>query len=175
MILKTKADLKGRPDNIIVILGLCFLLIDWLSFGGGLLLKLDVQDQGVEDFWTLMDEAGGRSRKLDNFHGCHMCIVPNSYYHMHYNSNKTKSIFRQIWKSNDESEFKYFKKLNLQKKKEEEEIKEIGSWNSEILCEAHFRSCKNLRYFMKMNFRKFAIFRNSKFFLALLSYETLKC
>ena len=137
-------------------------------------MKLDVQDQGVEDFWTLMDEAGGRSRKLDNFHGCHMCIVPNSYYHMHYNSNKTKSIFRQIWKSNDESEFKYFKKLNLQKKKEEE-IKEIGSWNSEILYEAHFRSCKNLRYFMKMNFRKFAIFRNSKFFLALLSYETLKC
>ena len=133
MILKTKADLKGRPDNIIVILGLCFLLIDWLSFGGGLLLKLDVQDQGVEDFWTLMDEAGGRSRKLDNFHGCHMCIVPNSYYHMHYNSNKTKSIFRQIWKSNDESEFKYFKKLNLQKKKRRRRTqrnRELKQWNS---------------------------------------------
>ena len=33
LILKTKADLKERPDNTIVILGLCFLLIDWLSFG----------------------------------------------------------------------------------------------------------------------------------------------
>ena len=41
------------PDNIIVILGLCFLLIDWLSFGeeggggaGGFSLELDVQGQG---------------------------------------------------------------------------------------------------------------------------------
>ena len=31
--LKTKADLKERLDNIIVVPGLCFLLIDWLSFG----------------------------------------------------------------------------------------------------------------------------------------------
>ena len=35
LILKTKADLKEEPDNIIVIYGLCFLLIDWLSFGEG--------------------------------------------------------------------------------------------------------------------------------------------
>ena len=41
------------PDNIIVILGLCFLLIDWLSFeeeggggAGGVSLELDVQGQG---------------------------------------------------------------------------------------------------------------------------------
>ena len=30
-----KADLMEEPDNIIVILGLCFLFIDWLSFGEG--------------------------------------------------------------------------------------------------------------------------------------------
>ena len=30
-----KADLKEGPDNIIVILGLCFPLIDWLSCGEG--------------------------------------------------------------------------------------------------------------------------------------------
>ena len=45
-----------EPDNlsIIVILGLCFLFIDWLSFGEGgveCCLKLDVQVQGVEEFW----------------------------------------------------------------------------------------------------------------------------
>ena len=42
-----------------VILGLCFLLIDWLSFGEGdrrrgdlgVGLKLDVQGQGGEGFW----------------------------------------------------------------------------------------------------------------------------
>ena len=33
------------------ILGLCFLLIDWLTFGhGGGRLKLDIQ--GVEVFWA---------------------------------------------------------------------------------------------------------------------------
>ena len=55
-----KAYLMEEPDNlsIIVILGLCFLFIDWLSFGEGgvgCCLKLDVQVQGVEDFgyrWT---------------------------------------------------------------------------------------------------------------------------
>ena len=33
--LKTKTDLKEGPDSIIFILGLCFLLTDWLSFGEG--------------------------------------------------------------------------------------------------------------------------------------------
>ena len=42
--MKRKVDLKEGLDN--VILGLCFLLIDWLSFGeGGFRLKLDVQRQ----------------------------------------------------------------------------------------------------------------------------------
>ena len=26
-----------------------------------------------------MDKTGGGSWKLDNFHGCHMCIIPNRY------------------------------------------------------------------------------------------------
>ena len=54
LIQKTKADLKERPDNIILIIGLCFLLIDWLSFGerdrDEARSKLDVQGQGVEEF-----------------------------------------------------------------------------------------------------------------------------
>ena len=32
LILKTNSDLKEGPKNITVILGLCFLLADWLSF-----------------------------------------------------------------------------------------------------------------------------------------------
>ena len=59
MILKTNADLKEGPGNIIVILGLCFVLIDWLSFEeeggrGGFVFKgqsdgriLDDDGQGV--------------------------------------------------------------------------------------------------------------------------------
>ena len=35
LVLKTKADLKEGPDNIIVVFGLSFLLVDWLSFGEG--------------------------------------------------------------------------------------------------------------------------------------------
>ena len=47
LILKTNANLKEGPGKMIVMLGLCFLLIDWLSFeeGGGVRLKLDVQCQ----------------------------------------------------------------------------------------------------------------------------------
>ena len=55
MILKTKAYLKEGPDNIIVVLGLFLVLIDWLSFGEGgrgvwgggwgVHSKLDVQGQ----------------------------------------------------------------------------------------------------------------------------------
>ena len=32
LILKTNSDLKEGPKSITVILGLCFLLADWLSF-----------------------------------------------------------------------------------------------------------------------------------------------
>ena len=47
--MKTKTDLKEGLDNIKYSSLDCFLLIDWLSFGeggGGVRLKLDVQDQG---------------------------------------------------------------------------------------------------------------------------------
>ena len=63
---------------MIVIFGLCFLLIDWLSFeegGEGFHLKLDVQDQAGGRSFDL-DEQGGRwSWKLGNFLGRHMCII----------------------------------------------------------------------------------------------------
>ena len=67
LILKTKADLKERPDNIIVILGLCFLLIDWLSFGkgggggGGESFKVDVQGQGGGRILDVAGKGGGGS------------------------------------------------------------------------------------------------------------------
>ena len=52
--LKTKNDLNEGPDNIIAVLGLCFLLINWLSFGKGVRLKLDFKCHG-----------GGRSSDVD--------------------------------------------------------------------------------------------------------------
>ena len=67
LILKTNANLKEGPGKMIVMLGLCFLLIDWLSFeeGGGVCLKLDVQCQeggqgvkwggGLENWTIFMD------------------------------------------------------------------------------------------------------------------------
>ena len=70
MILKTKAELKERPDNIIVILGLRFLLIDLLSFGEGWVrLKLNVQGQGCGRILEVACQGGRGSRKLDNFRG----------------------------------------------------------------------------------------------------------
>ena len=61
--MKTKTDLKEGPDNIIFILGLCFLLIDWLSFGegGGVRLKLDVQDHGYRRILDVDGQGGGGS------------------------------------------------------------------------------------------------------------------
>ena len=52
------ADLKEGPGNIIVILGLCFVLIDWLSFEeeggrGDSFSKVKV----MEEFWTMMDKG----------------------------------------------------------------------------------------------------------------------
>ena len=71
--LKTKNVLNEGPDNIIAVLGLCFLLINWLSFGKGIRLKLDFKCQG-----------GGRSSDVDgqgrvgdlNIQGCHISIIP---------------------------------------------------------------------------------------------------
>ena len=39
-------------------------------------LKLDVQGQGDEKISDVDGQGGGGSRKLDNFHGRHMCIIP---------------------------------------------------------------------------------------------------
>ena len=40
-------------------------------------LKLDVQGQGVRNLFWCRWTGGRGSGKLDNFHGPHMCIVPN--------------------------------------------------------------------------------------------------
>ena len=65
LILKTKADLKENSDNIIFILGLCFLLINWLSFGersrgprgGGGMICLKLLD--VQGTWRDKGVGGG--------------------------------------------------------------------------------------------------------------------
>ena len=77
LILKIKADLKEGPDNIRVILRLCFLFIDWSSFGKGRggHLKLAVQGQGGEKILDVDGQGGWGSWKLDNFYGYHMRII----------------------------------------------------------------------------------------------------
>ena len=47
--------------------------------GGGRVVrcrKLDLQGQGVEEFWTQINKQGWGSWKMNNFHGLHMCIIP---------------------------------------------------------------------------------------------------
>ena len=53
-----------------------FFLIDWLSFekDGGFVWNWTSKVKGVEEFWTYMNK-GGASRKVDNFHERHMCII----------------------------------------------------------------------------------------------------
>ena len=60
-----------------VILGLCFVLIDWLSFGkrGSFVWNWTSEVNGVEIAWTQIDKRSGRNWKLDNFHGRHICII----------------------------------------------------------------------------------------------------
>ena len=61
-----------------LILELCFLLIDWLSFGekGGVRLKLDVQGQGCGRIVDVNGQGGGGFESW-TIHGCHMYIIPN--------------------------------------------------------------------------------------------------
>ena len=46
---------------MIVIIGLCFLLIDWLSFGDRVHLELDVQSQAGGQSLDVDGQGGGRS------------------------------------------------------------------------------------------------------------------
>ena len=41
-------------------------------------MKLDIQGQGDGRILDVEGQRGWGSWKLDNFHGCHMCIIPNS-------------------------------------------------------------------------------------------------
>ena len=59
-------------------------------------LKLDVQGQGVEKFWTKMDSLGGRSWKLDNFHGRFMCFL-NLFCYQKDQTSSQDSIFTNSW------------------------------------------------------------------------------
>ena len=76
---------KWNPPWRIVYLWITFsfnwLFIIWRAGGGGggVRLKLDVQGQGGERILDVdrRGGAGGGSWKLDNFHGYHMCIIPN--------------------------------------------------------------------------------------------------
>ena len=75
---KTKADPKERPaynSHSRIMLLFNWIVIIWK--GRGVRLKLDVQGQGGG---VILDVAGQGTPILDNFHGCHMCIVPYNYF-----------------------------------------------------------------------------------------------
>ena len=78
LILKTNTSLKENLITYKVMLGLCFILIDWLVLAAGRVhVKLDVQ---VRVGGKILDIAERRgvlwSWKLDKFLGCHICVVP---------------------------------------------------------------------------------------------------
>ena len=85
LILKTNVDLKEEPGNNHpwIIFPFNWLVIIWrVGKGGGgkgFRLKLDVQGQGGGIILDVDAQEGGGSWKSDNFHGCHMCIIPNRY------------------------------------------------------------------------------------------------
>ena len=90
MILKTNVDLKEGPGNIIVILGLCFLLTDRLSFEEAGLFEIGRRkSRGWKNFGRWWKEGWG-PWKLDNFNGRHMCIIPNLA-----NTSKHKSFYQK--------------------------------------------------------------------------------
>ena len=65
-------------QHIIVILGSCFFLTDWLSFGEMVVrLKLDVQGLGGGKILNVDGQKGGVGLKNStNFQGRYMCIIP---------------------------------------------------------------------------------------------------
>ena len=78
LILKTKTDPEEGPDNLNshpwIMFSFNWWFINWRGGGGSFEIGhprsrgqriLDVDGQGDEGSW-----------KLDNFHGCHMCIIP---------------------------------------------------------------------------------------------------
>ena len=74
LILEAKADLKERPDSHPrIIFPFNWLVIIWRA---ALRLKLDVHGQGSGRKLDVDGQGGEGSRKLDHFHGNHMCIDP---------------------------------------------------------------------------------------------------
>ena len=58
-----------------------FVLISFVDIHGiiwrrGVRLKLDVESQESGRNTDVDGEGGGESCKLDNFHECHMCVIP---------------------------------------------------------------------------------------------------
>ena len=45
----------------------------------GVHLKLDIQGQGGGRVLDVDGKGGRGILKLDNFHVCHMCVIPNYY------------------------------------------------------------------------------------------------
>ena len=82
-------------------LGFVFVLISFVCMygavvipyfvgeGGGIRLKLDVQGQAGGKNLDVDRQVGGGSWKLDNFHGCHMCIIPIGIFNNPFNINQS--------------------------------------------------------------------------------------
>ena len=51
------------------------MVIIWRE--GAVCLKLDIQGQEGGKIFDVARQGGGGYWKWDNFHGCHMCIIPN--------------------------------------------------------------------------------------------------
>ena len=72
----TKKKMRLQLKYMIVILELCFLFIDWLSFGDGGWFEIGCPRSRCGRILDVDGQGGGGSWKLDNFDRCHMCIIP---------------------------------------------------------------------------------------------------
>ena len=77
-----------------VILGLCFIWINWLPFGeGSFVWNWTSKIKGLNDFWN--EEGGWGFWKLDKLHGRHMCIIPTI---SHINYWDQVNSWKNLWK-----------------------------------------------------------------------------
>ena len=73
-----RKDLITYNNHPWVMFSFNWLVIIWRRGEGvGIRLRLDVQGQGGGRILDVDGQGGGGSWKLDNFHGRHMCIIPN--------------------------------------------------------------------------------------------------
>ena len=60
-----------------------FVHIHDIIWRGGFIWNWTPKVKGMEQYRTWIDRGGGRSWKLDNFHGCHLCISPQTLFTHH--------------------------------------------------------------------------------------------